>query len=125
MPMRVVGGDFMNVVNTELFTPFWKLYMNTQQYTDVQLKQALAKMLPRERRNQQDEIDCLDTELLHLCWLVEETLNPSMLCQSSKEWADYVIELGNMNKTSYKSNIHASWQQRVVALAKVKGVSIT
>ena len=66
-------------------------------YTDTQLKQALAKMLPEhilcntanfrsdpyhreglfwriryDKNNLFQEV--LDTELLHLCWLVEETL---------------------------------------------------
>jgi hypothetical protein len=52
----------------------------------------------------------LDTELLHLCWLVEETL-------SSNQFGDYSVNL-------LCDDIHATWQQRVIALAKVKGVEL-
>ena len=49
----------------------------------------------------------LDTELLHLCWLVENTLTRSKEC-------DYFVSL----------SMRSSWQQRVEALAKVKGIDI-
>ena len=98
-------------------------------YTDNQLKAALAKMLPdglfitmfgiklywsntsekclRDRRGW----EVLDTELLHLCWLVEEAM------PYSREWVDYTNILAN-------DAISASWQQRVAALAKAKGIEI-
>ena len=47
----------------------------------------------------------LDTELLHLCWLVEETLSDIAM-------EEYGITL----------TVHATWQQRIIALAKVKGI---
>ena len=55
-----------------------------------------------------------DIEFLHLCWLVEETLN-------EMESADYA-ELLRPIDANYKLLYHASWHQRVVALAKAKGV---
>ena len=98
-------------------------------YTDEQLKQALAKMLPKQIRFRQFTDDSAeygdlywknknqhplqsevrDTELLHLCWLVEENLD-------SKHNLKYynLIEL----------DPHASWQQRVAALAEAKGIEI-
>jgi hypothetical protein len=93
-------------------------------YTDTQLKQALAKMLPEKVRMMEDFngdsiqwLDwcrpVLDTELLHLCWLVEETL-------IGDQWDDYHYEFG----FSSRQNMHATWQQRVIALAKVKGIEI-
>ena len=93
--------------------------------TDTQLKAALAKMLPdkikcKECINEEDgtsycylvwnhpqcanhghNLVVLDTELLHLCWLVEKELPPSSKC-------DYFD----------------TWQQRVAALSKVKGIEI-
>ena len=94
-------------------------------YTDTQLKQALAKMLPEHiRYNYLNELvwhckaqaPCvLDTELLHLCWMVEQELNINDL-------ADYEQNLNN--QFGYMKSYHASWQQRVVVLAKVKGVEI-
>ncbi len=51
-------------------------------YTDEQLKRALAKMLPELVAvcNSQlcwiaDDVEIIDTAILHLCWLVEETLD--------------------------------------------------
>ena len=90
-------------------------------YTDKQLKQALAKMLPELVFESGDlyvydtefgsggHSIVLDTELLHLCWLVEENLE------------------NKLNLNYYNLIVldpHASWQQRVEALAEVKGIEI-
>ena len=95
-------------------------------YTDEQLKRTLAKMLP-EKLGYLDSgilVHCrvepkslvrfwlepvLDTELLYLCWLVEETLRPK------ESWPYYDKELTSM---------HATWQSRTIALAKTKGIEI-
>lgn len=100
--------------------------------TDAQLKQALAKMLPEKVKMALDwgDVDSLqwiesgykhatsrrvlDTELLHLCWLMEETLSPS------QAQAYYQMLPAN----SVGNQAHATWQQRVIALAKVKGIEI-
>jgi len=58
----------------------------------------------------------LDTELLHLCWLVEETLNEI----NSANYAEFLRPI----TANYKLLYHATWQQRVIALAKVKGIEI-
>lgn len=114
-------------------------------YSDTSLKQVLAKMLPDILYLQKDTfILCkgthiagtirshegyvLDTELLHFCWLVEETL-------TEQQAKDYSRALGNLvvkaDKDEYwkegigsiqTHSIHAIWQQRVIALAKVKGI---
>jgi hypothetical protein len=93
-------------------------------YTDEQLKAALAKMLP-------DKINfghnskalfwstgktVLDTELLHLCHLVEDDFN-------SKQQDDYGKELYKLIPYG-KMLFSATWQQRVTALAKVKKFQI-
>ena len=57
-----------------------------------------------------------DTELLHLCWLVEEKLNEI-------ESADYAEFLHPIT-ANYKLLYRASWQPRVIALAEVKGIEI-
>jgi len=87
-------------------------------YTDEQLKQVLAKMIPETCYMTQPDNKLLawkdghlvrDTELLHLCWLVEEGLE------------------NKLNLNYYNLIVldpHASWQQRVKALAKVKGIEI-
>lgn len=111
--------------------------MNT--YADIQLKQALAKMLPETLhldeitsdilywRDGEDDLgkEVLDTELLHLCWLVEETITDgrrivylSYLCeqlQGEDIWPEVLTKEKGWLFT------HATWQQRVIALAKVKG----
>jgi len=97
--------------------------------------QALAKMLPEQvfwgaattslywhRKNTCDKLggdEVSYTELLHLCHLVEETL-------SSEQWDDYIIyilsEVHTIHTNEYM--LHATWQKRVIALAKVKGIEI-
>lgn len=95
-------------------------------YTDKQLKAALAKMLPETlvfhcgfHKNlawkNKELRDVLDAELLHLCWLAEGTL-------SANETEIYE-EIFQRELCLYAA-IHASWQQRVEALAKVKGIEI-
>ena len=103
-------------------------------YTDNQLKQALAKMLPDAvyYGGEMDQDDDLrwrlsftvervqDTGLLHLCWMVEEVLTKRE-CQDytqGMEWEE------TPNTPPYDYVWHATWQQRVIALAKVKGVEI-
>ncbi len=131
-------------------------------HTDTQLKQVLAKMLPEEifqaretcypateLRFRHRVLPVLDTELLHLCWVVEETLDAKQrqdylnLCwvvedalitaqanahdHSDKDygiWTCYVVALADSHSGSYGGAIHATWQQRTIALAKVKGVEI-
>lgn len=113
--------------------------MNTN-YTDTQLKQALAKMLPEKihlcKREDATGIglywqtyhkEVLDTELLHLCRLVEEGLD-----SDRGEWAStsqldtYQAHLRSVciGKYGVANTEHATWQQRTIALAKVKGLDI-
>ena len=107
-------------------------------YTDTQLKRTLAKMLPKLLCFSGDDIlyhcqhkdgvyngyspEVLDTELLHLCWLVEKDL-------TNGETADYEKFLfalvdGYLSALPTKQIWNATWQQRVIALAKVKGIEI-
>lgn len=114
------------------------------QYTDTQLKQALAKMLPEDLYHPKGDDDVcwsnasekchryrrgyyvLDTELLHICWLVEQTLTEKedvwFLQKLSQE--RYEQGEGGTIGTLIDRSVHATWQQRVIALAKVKGVDI-
>jgi hypothetical protein len=107
-------------------------------YTDDQLKQALAKMLPEKIKwnteswprltmvcqDVRNNDPVLDTELLHLCWLVEEEL------KEEEEQETYIHKLYQMqslkNKAKWKIHFdcHATWRQRVKALVKVKEIKI-
>ena len=112
-------------------------------YTDKQLKQALAKMLPETVCYEQESLywqyeeirydrpvmnrgnRILDTELLHLCWLVEETLTEYKSAQYSDELIKQCsADAKNTAQPNNWSDAHATWQQRVTALAKVKGIKI-
>lgn len=118
-------------------------------YTDSQLKQALAKMLPDSIQWRDDWIvpmlqniengrfPIYDTELLHLCWLVEETLTEAermlygeiswQLCTGKFLDFSGVYYAGELPEMDYKQLFpisHATWQQRTTALANVKGVEI-
>jgi hypothetical protein len=105
-------------------------------YTDTQLKQALAKMLPETLYfNTGSQRLCwiskqsvcgtyvLETELLYLCWLVEETMTMGSLCVMSNEF-DITHERDSSPMDASKWKHHKSWQQRVIALCKVKGIEI-
>ena len=102
-------------------------------YTDTQLKQALAKMLPETCYMTDNKLLAwnearlfpllqlqdlhgrlvLDTELLHLCHQVELTLS----------WPEYsLFKIGLVGQLLRVES--ASWQQRVEALVKVKGINI-
>jgi hypothetical protein len=103
-------------------------------YTDEQLKQALAKMLPETVCYEQESLywqyeeirydrpvmnrgnRILDTELLHLCWLAEKTLSPIQ--------TELYEKIFRLKFLYLYVAIHVSWQQRVEALAKVKGIEI-
>jgi len=104
-------------------TPARKNKMN---YTDTQLKAALAKILPEQINHLNhlywigDEFDIrvLDTELLHVCWLVENTLRRD-------EFREYAQTLHPKYIDHLSADccvMHSSWQQRAIALAKVKGI---
>jgi hypothetical protein len=102
-------------------------------YTDDQLKQLLAKMLPETIAKHacgkyywigSANGFILDTERLHLCSLVESGL-------TEDEWSTYSIALnklacrvpcGNLKTCGY--TIAATWQQRTAALAEVKGATL-
>ena len=102
---------------------------------DTQLKQALAKMLPENvhMANHPDAemwwmedghkmTKVLDTELLHLCWLVEETLSPGQRAQCASNIYTQLKDTSLYCVPHY--DYHATWQQRVVALCKVKGITL-
>jgi len=87
--------------------------------TDQELKLALVKMLPEIYWNSID--DCaywivglrhgrvLDTEWLHVCWLVEQTL-------SGMQMLKYQRILSHICENSTLRATHATWQQRATAL---------
>lgn len=111
-------------------------------YTDAQLRLALAKMLPEKlivvsllmdppiptvkwidgRGFPAEKVK--DTEWLHVCWLVENTLSRLLPAppHTSSEASRYIEILEDLYGT--KGCVIATWQQRAIALAKVKGVEI-
>ena len=117
--------------------------------SDTQLKQALAKMLPDLLYIIDDEtiiwLNCddgngntrqlLDTELLYLCRLVFKSLDDKQqyeyimrlwCANGNTEWTweevkDMCIDL---SWVSLQEQENATWQQRTIALAKVKGLEI-
>ena len=108
--------------------------MKTNQ-TNTQLKQALAKMLPEKLYiingiyqqfvswSPGGRIPVLDTELLHLCWLVEETLTPAELTDFGCELVCLIMPPKSATP-HWGMLAHATWQQRTIALCKVKGIDI-
>ena len=104
-------------------------------YTDEQLKNCLAKMLPEDLKFihgaeiyefnlmwRDFNRGVLDTELLHLCWLVGKDVE-------AKRYSDYLMhaiqdEICTGAVEARYTTASATWQQRTIALAKVKGVEI-
>jgi hypothetical protein len=94
---------------------------------DNYLKTLLAKMLPETVYLDTQNILCwpvhqqcwhpfLDTELLHLCDLAEQKL-------TEVETMLYEDALANEHSGGF-ARVRYTWQQRVTALASVKGVSL-
>lgn len=123
-------------------------------YTDKQLKVALVKMLPKviqivsmdfnnpiiswvERPVHKmlsdagfptEEPFVRDTELLHLCNIIWQSLDRRQRISHSTYLRDAVMASGG-HAASFNADIdacceNATWQQRVIALAKVKGFEI-
>jgi len=102
---------------------------------DDNLKLALAKMLPEKIiiaggvnvprwKAEQSQWRILDTEWLHVCWLVEQGLSirlPAIPHQES-ERTRYVDLLNEA--CGSKGCCIATWQQRAQALCKVKGIEV-
>jgi hypothetical protein len=103
-------------------------------HTDTQLKQALAKMLPEKLEykwnglyhnlpHTQEAVS--NTELLHLCWLVEETL------VNFRKYHDNLCQICEPARTTpmipdeyVKMLLHATYKQRVIALVKTLNIEI-
>lgn len=113
------------------------------EYTDNQLKQALAKMLPEQLEwhewedpthpdNPVTATSCalcwdrgnpvLDTELLHICWLIEQSI-PSSAFSTALMRVIQDVSCWPAVDSRY-ATASASWHLRTIALAKVKGVEI-
>lgn len=100
-------------------------------YTDDQLKQLLAKMLPETVAfndmgsfiwtSRCDTRQVLETELLHICSLVEDGL-------TERDRPIYAARLHPKQIHHHLQSdflvLHATWQQRTAALAGVKGVTL-
>ena len=96
---------------------------------DTNLKTLLAKMLPETVRlgtlltddlfwigKRGGRILLLDTELLHLCDLIEQTL-------TDVETMLYEDAIANEHSGGF-ARVRYTWQQRVTALAAVKGITL-
>ena len=112
-------------------------------YTDTQLKQALARLLPgvvnritlhtcdgdKEEHlffRNRPQFYVQDSELLYLCWLVEETLGIVGRMEMRRALVEHIQQYPNNEcAVGYGERVcHATWQQRVQALAAVKGISL-
>lgn len=108
------------------------------QFTDEQLKLALVKMMPEKliilsslntpayvawkvcfRHSSKVQ----ETEWLHVCWLIEQELdnNQTWLFERALK---QVCLFDDTNKKGIQTECSASWQQRAIALAQVKGIIV-
>ena len=71
-----------------------------------------------------NEDEVLDTELIHLCWLVEEELDDDQILDYVRILLEDVLQCSQGKFRQHFALNHATWQHRAVALAKVKGVEI-
>jgi hypothetical protein len=99
-------------------------------YTDEQLKRIFPKLFPDKFRFEKETKslrkigdDCSknnvrDSELLYFCYLIEKNL-------SNIEREIYIGEIDFNYMEEYEwGYMHLSWQQKIVALAYVKKLSI-
>lgn len=107
--------------------------MSTPQPTDEQLKRALAILLPEKLvyhceqlchtvivdGNKWVSVQVKDTELLQLVWDIEETLDKREI-----EYGLWCIKLSDTCKQTNSDPVHATWQQRTIALATIKNIEI-
>jgi hypothetical protein len=119
-------------------------------YTDIQLKLALSKVSKQNVfwavENWTDGFDdpmedfyippysfwtvepdgcntreIVDNDLLYICWKAEEYLTPTQ----REKYEDNFEELFLGEEDSFDFNmLHATWQQKVIALAKTKNIEI-
>lgn len=99
-------------------------------YTDIELREFLAKMLPEKlewhdgvlkyRNRREHAMLVLDTELLHLCFLVEESLDNFQ--RVAYEGTLYNQTTSEHSTIAHFQKTHATWKHRIPALAKVKGI---
>jgi hypothetical protein len=109
-------------------------------YTNTQLKQALAKMLPEKTCLQYGELcwylkknkhhgctvstpPVLDTELLHLCWLatnLSDLETVEMYVNRQGTWTVF-LKTKTDSWISCDEKLSTAW---IVALCKVKGLEI-
>lgn len=114
------------------------LALGKKQPIEIRLKKALAEMLPEIigqpypgksilRWKRADSVlydaEVLDTELLHLCWLVEENLTDKEIDQYLFI-LDYVVELSAFEKRISSFRYHADWMARTWALSKLKKINV-
>jgi len=122
-------------------------------YTNHQLQLALAKMLPEKliihklggewetvfwKNKPIGSGEVQETEWLHVCWLIEQTLSDysGSEGQELSQHDDYALALLNIvgvHKPTHWGEecvadffliTNTSWQQRALALCKVKGVEV-
>lgn len=113
--------------------------MDDNKYTDEQLKRALAKMLPEKliyvtekdggfealhwRENQSNDPaiclanEVLDTELLYLCDLLEQSLDEQQELKYDPKLYDLCYYKGI-------PQYRAPWQDRVIAAAEARNIII-
>lgn len=95
--------------------------------TDHELQLALAKMLPEQIRISKrhglvwikENAKVEETEMLHICWLIEQGLTP----KQREKYIDAILAPDD-ERIPYKelwTYLHASWQQRAAALIATKG----
>lgn len=65
----------------------------------------------------------LDTELLHICWLINDQLTTKERLQYNSELMEYGNAKDN-GRFALNGGFNAPWQARTIALAKVKGITI-
>lgn len=99
--------------------------MDDNKYTDEQLKRALAKMLPHSI-NYGHNSGCLfwattksvlDTELLYLCDLLEQSLDEQQELKYDPKLYDLCYYKGI-------PQYRAPWQDRVIAAAEARNIII-
>lgn len=100
--------------------------MDNNKYTDEQLKRALAKMLPEDIKINcwnnlvwvgREGYDVINTELLYLCDLLEQSLDEQQELKYDPKLYDLCYYKGI-------PQYRAPWQDRVIAAAEARNIII-
>ena len=117
--MRKIGG----YVGNEEDLRTWKADGRHCYYNETQSPLDLINISNTHNLMTQKEIDIAATK--RVLSLGAKCLNPDLFCELEEATKQIEESIINRNEQDKEVLLHATWQQRIIALAKVKGMEIS